>query len=98
MIQLVVRFQREFKVTYTGETFQSPSTKIIEPVNEILKAFPDARIKPPSGGTTNDGRGLEGFYYMLYLDDLRRAEDLRDKLDSQPAVETAFIKKSAEAP
>ena len=98
MIQLVVRFHREFSVTYNGKIFQSPSAKSIEHVNELLIAFPDAQIKPPPGGTTDNSGGSEGIYYMIYVDNLGRAEDLRNKLISQPVVDAAYIKPPAALP
>jgi len=98
VIQLIVRFRREFNVTYSGETFRSTSMKIIEPVNKILAEFPDVRIKQsPSGNVSGAGDRMRS-YYAIYLDDLRRAQDLEHKLQSQLAVEAAYIKPPAEPP
>lgn len=88
MIQLIIQFRHEFNVTHSGETFQSPSTKTIEPVNEILRGFPDAQVEQLLGGT----------YYTIYLDDPERAQDLERRLQSQTAVEAAYIKPPAEPP
>ncbi len=98
MTQLIVQFRREFNVTYSGETFQSPSTKAIEPVNEILTGFPDARIKPLFIGAMRGAGEHMRSYYAIYVDDLRRAQDLEHKLHSQPAIEAAYIKPPAEPP
>ena len=98
MIQLVVRFRREFNVTYSGGTFQSSSTKIIEPVNKILAEFPGAQVKQSPSGNVSGVGNRTGSYYNIYVDDLRRAQDLEHKLQSQPALEVAYIKPPAEPP
>ena len=98
MTQLIVQFRQEFNVTYSGETFQSPSTKIIEPVNEILGGFPDAQVKQLLSETMGGAEERMRSYYMIYLDDPARAQDLERRLQSQPAVEAAYIKPLAEPP
>lgn len=85
-------------MTYNGKTFQSSSAKSIEPVNELLIAFPDAQIKPPLSGPMGSSGGSEGLYYMIYIDNLGRAEDLWNKLISQPVVDAAYIKPPAALP
>ena len=98
MIQLIIQFRHEFNVTYSGETFQSPSTKIIEPVNEILRGFPDAQVEQLLGGTVSGAGDRMRSYYTIYLDDPERAQDLERRLQSQTAVEAAYIKPPAEPP
>lgn len=98
MTQLIVQFRQEFNVTYSGETFQSPSTEIILPINEILGGFPDAEVKQLLGGTISGAEERMKSYYTIYLDDPERAQDLERRLQSQPAIEAAYIKPPAEPP
>lgn len=42
-MQLIVQFRPELDVTYSNGVFRSSSAEAIEPINNILRSFPDAK-------------------------------------------------------
>lgn len=98
MMQLIVRFRSELDVTYSNGAFRSSSAEAIEPINNILRSFPDAQVEPlftgDRGGVPVHMRG----YYTVNLADADRAQALQHQLQHQTSVEAAYIKPPAELP
>lgn len=98
MMQLIVRFRSELDVTYSNGAFRSSSAEAIEPINNILRSFPDAQVEPlftgDRGGVPVHMQG----YYTVNLADADRAQALQYQLQHQTSVEAAYIKPPAELP
>jgi len=97
-MQLIVQFRPELDVTYSNGVFRSSSAEAIEPINNILRSFPDAQVEPlftgDRGGVPAHMRG----YYAVNLADADRAQALQHQLQHQTSVEAAYIKPPAELP
>ena len=98
MTQLIIRFRPELDVIYSNGVFRSSLAEAIEPINDILRSFPDAQVEPlftdEPGGVPAHMRG----YYAVNLVDADRAQALQHQLQHQTFVEAAYIKPPAELP
>ena len=97
MIQLIVRFHPELDVTYSSGVFQS-SSEATQPINNILKGFPDAQVEPLFTGEGDEIPSHMQGYYAINLADPDRAQNLQRQLQRQTSVEAAYIKPPAELP
>lgn len=97
-MQLIVRFRTELDVTYSHGSFRSSSAEAIEPINNILRSFPDARVEPLFTGDRGDVPAHMRGYYAINLADADRAQAFQHQLQHHAAVEAAYIKPPAELP
>ena len=98
MVQLIVHFRSEYEVTYTENAFHSPSTEVIDQLNNILLAFPDVGIEPLYGGNMTDLPANMRYYYSLSLAQADRARALANLLQRQAFVDAAYVKPPDELP
>ncbi len=97
-MQLIVRFRPELDVTCSNGVFRSSSAEAIEPINNILRSFPDAQVEPLFTGDRSGVPAPMRGYYAVNLADADRARALQHQLQHQISVEAAYIKPAAELP
>ena len=98
MTELIIQFRPEFDVTYQGGAFRSRSARAIQPINDILRSYPDAKVEPVFGGEMKDVPAHMRNYYVINLEDENRARALERLLQQQASLEAAYIKPPAELP
>ncbi len=98
MMQLIVKFRPELDVTYSNSVFRSSSAEAVEPINSILRRFPDAQVEPLFAGNRGGVPAHMRGYYAVNLANADRAQALRHQLQHQATVEAAYIKPPAELP
>ena len=98
VMQLIVQFRPELDVTCSDGLFRGSSPEAVEPVNSILRSFPDAQIEPVFTGDRSSVPAHMQGYYTLNLADANRARALQERLQRQASVEAAYIKPANELP
>ena len=97
VIQLIVRFRPELNVIYSKGVFHS-SSAAIQPINDLLKSYPDAQIEALFTGDQDEIPTHMRGYYAVNLADADRAQALQHQLQSQTCIDAAYVKPPAEIP
>jgi hypothetical protein len=97
VIQLIIRFRPELNVIYRNGLFHS-SSAAIQPINDLLKSYPDAQIETLFTGNQDTIPAHMRGYYAVNLVDSAQAKTLQGQLKSQTPIEAAYIKPPAEMP
>jgi hypothetical protein len=97
VIQLIIQFRPELNVIYHKGVFHS-SSAAIQPINDLLKSYPDAQIEALFTGDRETIPAHMRGYYAINLVDSMQAQTLQGQLQSQTSIEAAYIKPPAEMP